>query len=205
MEAAGIQKWMRALAAALVSTATLLVPAGWAQSGGDAANGNMQRMDGLFSGSTDDKDFLKSALQEGMAQVQLGQLAAQKASSDDVKQFGRMMVEDHTRLDDQMMKQALQLGVRPAKDLSKRDKELMAKLQGLSGTQFDDAYIAAAVKGHQKSADDFKNEAGITKSTSLKPLVQQGEEVTTQHLQMIDTIARNHHLMNDKGKLVSPQ
>jgi putative membrane protein len=58
-----------------------------------------------------DKKFVKEALQGGMAEVQLGQLASQKGKSDDVKKFGQHMVEDHTRMGNDMKGVASQIGV----------------------------------------------------------------------------------------------
>jgi putative membrane protein len=79
------------------------------------------------------------------------------------------MVADHTKLGDQMKTVAAQIGVKPPAGRSMKDKELYAKLQGLSGKQFDDAYIVAMVKDHKKDADDFKSEA----QQSQNPAVQQ--------------------------------
>jgi putative membrane protein len=150
-----------------------------------------------------DKDFVHKALQGGMAEVQLGQLAAQKASSPDVKQFGQKMVTDHTQLGDQMKQVAQQMGVKEPNGLSKKDQQLVAKLNGLSGTEFDNAYIVAMVKDHKKDADDFKYEAQESQNPAVKQAAQQGSQVIDQHLQMIDQIAQSHNLMNDKGKLTA--
>jgi putative membrane protein len=163
----------------------------------------MQQQQNSNSSAMADKDFVRGALQGGMAEVQLGQLAAQKGSSDDVKQFGQRMVDDHTKLGDQMKQVAQQLGVKPPDKLSKKDTELMAKLQGLSGTQFDNAYIEAMVKDHKKDANDFKTEAQNSQNPALQQVAKQGSEVIDQHLQMIEQIAQSHNLMNGKGKLSS--
>ncbi len=61
-----------------------------------------------------DKKFLKEAMQGGLAEVQLGQLAAQKGNSEDVKQFGQKMTEDHSKLNQQMQPMAQQVGIYPA-------------------------------------------------------------------------------------------
>jgi putative membrane protein len=168
----------------------------------NASAGNMQRQDNSTAVMVD-RQFVKQALQGGMAEVQLGQLASQKASSPDVKQFGEQMVADHTKLGDQMKPVAQQLGVLAPKDVSKKDKELMAKLQQLSGTEFDNAYITAMVKDHKKDVEDFKNEMQQTQNPELKQVVQQGGEVIDHHLAMIDQIAQSHNLMTSKGKLTS--
>jgi putative membrane protein len=142
--------------------------------------------------SMQDRAFVHSALEGGMAEVQLGQLAAQKGTSPEVKQFGQKMVDDHTKLGDQMQKVAQQIGVREPKGLSKKDKELVAKLNTLSGPQFDDAYIKAMVKDHKKDLSDFQSEASNTQNAALKQVAQQGAQVIDGHLQTIEQIAKSH-------------
>ena len=58
-----------------------------------------------------DRMFVKKALQGGMAEVQLGQLTLQKSNNDQVKQFAQHMIDDHTKLNDQMKPVAQQVGV----------------------------------------------------------------------------------------------
>jgi putative membrane protein len=145
-------------------------------------------------GAMQDKDFARGALEGGMAEVQLGQLAAEKGSSGDVKQFGQKMVEDHTQLGDQLKPLAQQMGVNPPDGLSKKDKALVAKLNTLSGAQFDEVYIEAMVKDHKKDLSDFKAEANNTQNPQLKQTVEQGSQMIDQHLQMIEQIAKAHNL-----------
>jgi putative membrane protein len=164
---------------------------------------NMQAQQASASAGMPDRAFVKKALEGGMAEVQLGQLAAEKGSSDDVKQFGQMMVTDHTKLGDQMKVVAQQLNVTPPATVSKKDKELMTKLQSLSGAEFDNAYIVAMVKDHKKDADEFKAEAQQTQNPALQQVTQQGSQVIDRHLEMIDKIAESHNLMNSKGKMTA--
>jgi predicted outer membrane protein len=63
--------------------------------------------------SAADKAFVKDALKGGKAEVELGELASKKGNSEEVKQFGQKMVEDHTKLGDQMAGVAGQIGVDP--------------------------------------------------------------------------------------------
>jgi putative membrane protein len=165
--------------------------------------GQAQAQQGDPTGGMQDKAFVHEALQGGMAEVQLGQLAAEKGSSPDVKQFGQKMADDHTKLGDQMKQVADQVGVKPPKDISKKDKELLSKLQGLSGAQFDNAYITAMVKDHKKDLDAFKSEAQQGQTPAVQQAAQQGGQIIAQHLQMIQQIAQSHNLMDSKGKLTS--
>lgn len=144
-------------------------------------------------GAMQDKAFVRSALEGSMAEVQMGQLAAQKGSSDDVKQFGQKMVNDHTQLGNQMKQAAQQMNVQPPKGLSKKDKAEVAKLQALSGAQFDNAYIEAMMKDHKKDLSDFQQEAQSTQNPALKQLAQQDAQIIDQHLQQIQQIAKSHN------------
>src|SRR5271154_3917818 len=93
-----------------------------------------------------DKMFVRKALQGGMAEVQLGQLTLQKSNNDRLKQFAQKMIDDHTKLGEQMKPVAQQLGVPEPNGVSKKDKATMAKLQALSGSAYDEAYIKDMVK-----------------------------------------------------------
>jgi len=153
---------------------------------------------GLSAQSSDaspmDKKFVKEALMGGMAEVQLGQLAAQKAKSDDVKQFGQQMVDDHTKLGDQMKGVAGQVGVTPPGSVFPKDQALMAKLQAMSGDEFDKAYIRAMVKDHEKDLADFKKESATGTAQPVKDAASQGSEVISHHLEMIKQIAQAHNV-----------
>ena len=107
------------------------------------------------SASTSDNKFVLSALEGGNAEVELGQLAAQKGSSQDVKQFGQKMVDDHTKLGDQMKRVAEKEGINPPNTIPPKDRALEAKLKSLSGDAFDTAYIKAMVKDHRHDLSEF--------------------------------------------------
>ncbi|MGC2160453.1 MAG: DUF4142 domain-containing protein [Silvibacterium sp.] len=152
----------------------------------------MQQTQNSAEGSMMDKAFVESALQGGMGEVELGKLAAQKGSSPDVKQFGQKMVDDHTKLGDQMQQVAQQMGVHGPKGLSKKDKELVAKLETLSGAEFDDAYIKAMVKDHKNDLSSFQAEANNSQNSTLRQAAQRDEPMIDGHLQLIEQIAKTH-------------
>lgn len=144
-------------------------------------------------------DFLKSALQADMGEIQLAQLAVQKASSGDVKQLAQHLLDDQTKINDELSEKAKEFGVHLEKDMSKKDRQTMSKLQGLSGEQFDNNYIVAIAKDHKKSGDDFKDEGSSTKDHTLKAIVQRDYDVLRQDLQMIDQTLESHHLAKAKS------
>lgn len=141
-----------------------------------------------------DKEFVRKALQGGMAEVQLGQLAVQKGNSDEVKQFGQKMVDDHTKLGDQMKQVAEQMNVKEPTSLSGKDKGTLAKLQALSGDAFDKAYIKDMVKDHKQDEKEFKHEAQSASNPALKDAATQGAQIIGEHLQMIQQIAQKNNV-----------
>jgi putative membrane protein len=152
-----------------------------------------------------DQAFVTKALEGGMAEVELGKLAADKSQSQDVKQFAQKMVNDHSQMGDKWFKPvAQQIGVSEPKGPSKKDKKLIEKLQGLSGQEFDTAYIQAMLKDHKEDLKDFQNEAQAAQDPNVKQIAEQGTKVVSQHLQMIEQIAQNHNVPIDgKSKEVS--
>jgi putative membrane protein len=151
-----------------------------------------------------DQAFVSKALEGGVAEVQLGQLAQEKSQSTDVKQFGQKMVADHTQMGEKWFKPvAKQLGVSEPKGPSKKEKKLIEKLQGLSGQQFDTEYIQAMVKDHKADLKDFQNEAQMAQDPNVKQIATQGTTVIQQHLQLIQQIAQAHNVPVDGKKEVS--
>lgn len=144
--------------------------------------------------SSSDKRFVHSALEGGNAEVALGQLAAQKGSSEDVKQFGQKMVDDHTKMGEQMKQVAQQEGIGVPDGMPAKDKALQAKLKSLSGESFDKAYIKAMVQDHQKDLSEFQKEANSGNDTSIKDAASQGSQIISQHLQMAQEMARKHNV-----------
>jgi putative membrane protein len=154
--------------------------------------------DPTSTGVLEDKAFVRKALQGGMTEVQLGQLALQKSSNADVKQFAQKMIDDHTKLGDEMKQVGQQIGVKAPDSPSSKDKSAMAKMQALNGDDFDKAYIKDMVKDHQQDAKDFKQEAQTTTNTALKTVVVQGQQVIDEHLQMIQQIAQKNNVVASK-------
>jgi putative membrane protein len=157
------------------------------------------------SPSASDKKFVQAALQGGAAEVELGQLAVQKAQSEDVRQFGQKMIDDHTKMGDQMKDVAKKEGISIPNGVPAKDKELEAKLKSLSGDSFDNAYIKAMLKDHQHDLSEFKREANLGNDTSIKDAASQGRELISQHLKMVEDIAKTHNIRLDAMNAGAPK
>jgi putative membrane protein len=135
-----------------------------------------------------DSMFAMKAAQGGMAEVQLGQLAAQKGTSSDVKAFGQMMVDDHTKANDDLKSVAGQENMTLPTSLNAKDQALMTRLQNESGSKFDHDYVKAMVKDHEEDVKEFQKEANSGSDPQIKNFASQTLPVLQKHLSKIQSI-----------------
>ncbi len=138
--------------------------------------------------STADKNFILTAAQGGMTEVKLGELAAQKGMHDDVKSFGQMMVKDHTAISGDLKALAAQKGVTLPDSLDAKHQGMVDKMAALTGSKFDDAYIAGMIKDHKMDAREFKAESAETKDADIKSFVDKSIPVVDEHLKRITAL-----------------
>jgi len=146
---------------------------------------------GQTAQATKDKMFVRKAVEGGLAQVQFGQLAAQKGGSDDVKALGRQMVEDHTALDKALGELADSMGVMLPRHIDKADQAELDKLNGLSGDAFDTEYLTMMVKDHHHDLRAFRVEAVGTQDAELREAVVKGAQTIHEHLVKVDELAKS--------------
>lgn len=140
--------------------------------------------------STADKDFILAAAQGGMTEVKLGELTAQKGMRDDVKVFGQMMVKDHTTINGDLKALAVQKGVTLPNSLDAKHQGIVDKMASLTGSEFDDAYIADMIKDHKKDTKEFKAESAETKDADIKSFVDKSIPVVDEHLKRITAMKK---------------
>ncbi|HEX8687861.1 MAG TPA: DUF4142 domain-containing protein, partial [Pyrinomonadaceae bacterium] len=139
-------------------------------------------------GMTADAKFAMMAAMGGMAEVEMGRLAAQKGASDEVRQFGQRMVDDHTKANAELMQLASGKGMTlPAAPDPKHAAE-MRKLSALSGERFDREYVKMMVKYHKKDVGEFQREASRGADPDLKAFAARTLPTLQEHLRMIQRI-----------------
>lgn len=118
------------------------------------------------TGASADAQFAMKAAQGNMAEVALGQLATQKAQSDDVKKFGQRMVDDHQKAEQDLEGVASKDNLTLPKQPNAAQKAEQQRLEKLSGAAFDHAYMQMMVKDHMKDVAEFKKEANSSSANS---------------------------------------
>lgn len=112
------------------------------------------------SAGADSKNFVNDMAIAGMAEVQLGNLATERAASSDVKAFGQMMASDHSKANEELKQVASQLTIQMPTQLDQKHRGLAEKLSKLQGAEFDREYMTAMVQGHQEVLGKLKARAG---------------------------------------------
>ena len=151
---------MIALAGALAAPAAAQAPAKTAKTHSSAASSTAV--------AAADRAFAREAAVGGMAEVDLGNLAKEKASSQDVKNFADRRVTDHSKANDELKQWASQHNVTLPAELDARHKATHARLEKLSGDAFDKAYMRDMLTDHRQDVAKFKTESKSARNTDLK-------------------------------------
>ncbi len=106
------------------------------------------------------QDFVNKAAIDNMAEIQLGQLAQQKAQDPQVKQFAQTMADEHTKALDQLKQAASASGLNVPSSLDSKHQKIQDKLSSLSGSDFDRQYMNAMVKDHNADRKLLQRRAG---------------------------------------------
>jgi putative membrane protein len=139
--------------------------------------------------STKDKTFFMKASQGGLTEVEAGKLAQEKGASQDVKDFGAMMVKDHTQNNQDLMALAQTKGVTVPSTLDTTHQGMIDSLNSKSGAEFDKAYIDAMVKGHTKMLKLMKTEE-TSKDADLKDFATKTSDTVQMHLSKAEDIQK---------------
>ena len=122
--------------------------------------------------SAKDKTFMKKAARGGMMEVAMGRLAEQNGQSDDVKSFGKRMVTDHSKANDELKSIA-----------SKKGVTLPGKEPTLNWSS-DKTYMSMMVKDHEKDLAEFQEEAKTGSDPDVKKFAEDTAKIVQEHLDL---------------------
>jgi putative membrane protein len=139
--------------------------------------------------STEEQQFVKKAAAGGLAEVKLSELAQERGSDAKVKDFAAQMVTDHTQANNELKPIAEANKVHVPTKLQGESEAAFTRLEKLSGTKFDAAYIKVMVSDHDKTVSAFEDASSKVKNPDLKAFVDKTLPVLRQHKDHIHEIA----------------
>jgi putative membrane protein len=147
-----------------------------------------------------DHTFVKKMAQGGMAEVELGKLAAKNASSPEVKAFGQRMVDDHGKAGDELKTIAEKKSIAWPTSLDAKSQALHDKLATLNGDAFDRAYVKAMLSDHKKDAAELKTESKSGKDPDVKEWAAKTLSTVESHLSEVEKINQSQGPVGTSGK-----
>jgi putative membrane protein len=134
--------------------------------------------------------FAQKAAAGGAAEVELAQLAMEKASNDAVKQLASRIQSDHTKANQQLASIGANKGWQLPSQPTGEHQGTKSKLEKLSGDGFDRAYVEAMIKDHRKDIKEFEREAASGEDSALKQFASSALPDLKQHLEMAESALR---------------
>jgi putative membrane protein len=148
-----------------------------------------------------DRKFMQEAAEGGMFEVQSGQLAANKASDDKVKQFASKLVEDHQSANNELKELASTKGLELPAAPSRSQRREIEKLGKESGSRFDQDFAKAEVKDHEKDIKQFEKASGKVKDPDLKAWIDKTLPHLREHLAMAKDLPEAGKHKNDAAAM----
>jgi putative membrane protein len=135
-----------------------------------------------------DAKFAVDVADGGMAEVELGKLAQQKATNPQIKEFAGMMVTDHSAANNKMKNIAKDKGITLPQVLGNYQQKLKKEISDKSGKDFDRAYVAAMIKDHKETIKTFEVALKELRDTSLRTFASNTLPTLKKHLSAIEKI-----------------
>jgi putative membrane protein len=141
------------------------------------------------------EQFVMKAASANQFEIESSQLALQKSNNDQIKQFAHRMIEDHTKIGDQM-KEALQKAniQAPPPQLDPMDEAQLKKLKNLSGAAFDRTYVADQRKGHIQTVRLLEGYSKLGDNQVVKQMAEQTLPIVKEHLKFAEALSAGRNV-----------
>jgi putative membrane protein len=136
-----------------------------------------------------DEQFVQKASAAGLAEVNMAKMALQNASRDDVKQFAKRVIEDHTKANRELNRIADAKRFTPAASMDGAHETMATRMSRLTGADFDREYMRNQVKDHEQAVALFEAESKNGRDPQLKEFATKTLPTLREHLETAQKIA----------------
>lgn len=141
--------------------------------------------------SAETEKFVHTAADANTFEIQSSQIALQKTTNEQIKDFADMMIKDHTRIGDELESIAQKQNLQLPKGLDSTSRSSLKRLQSESGTRFGRTYARMMLKGHQQAVKLFRSYAQNGNDQQLKEWAQQTSPTLQEHLRRAEAMERS--------------
>jgi putative membrane protein len=135
-----------------------------------------------------DQRFMTEAIQGDLSEVKMGKLAQQKGQADNVKQFGKLLEQDHSEHLQKAQQIADKDGLKAPTEPNSKQQRTYEKLSSLSGSKFDTAFARDMVSDHEKDISKYQKEANS--KSDLADFAKETVPVLKKHLQAAEALTK---------------
>ncbi|MEV4186914.1 DUF4142 domain-containing protein [Streptosporangium canum] len=132
-----------------------------------------------------DKKFLVQLHRVDLTEIQAGNLAQRRSTDRSIIDLGKVLVDNHTKLDENVRQVAQKAGVPLPEDPNANQRQQLADLSRLTGQVFDNAWLAVMITGHRQTLDRLDQELSDGSSPEVKKLAEDARPVVREHLNML--------------------
>ncbi len=138
------------------------------------------------------KNFVDEASAKGIAEIETAKMALDKGTSEDVKQFAQMMIDDHTKANQELaqLAQAKDLEMSDEATLMDKAKAMILKLR--DGENFDEAYANNQVVAHEQTIEMYQDYVEGGENADLKQFAQKTLPKLEEHLKQAKDLQAKH-------------
>ena len=137
-----------------------------------------------------EEKFMKKAAQAGIAEVELGKLAPERAREDEVRQFGERMVRDHTHSSEELKRLAADKHVDLPREPDQKHRDEKKELSRMSGPTFDTQFMKGMLHDHRHVVEEFRDELDKAEDADLKKFIANTLPILEDHLRSARRIAQ---------------
>lgn len=147
-----------------------------------AEDSNEAKFDSIEN-KKDDSEFLVDIAEVNLAEIEIGKLAQQKSTNPDVKKFGKMLVDEHTKSASEVSTLAKEKNFTLPTAITEDGKEEYDNLNKKSGLDFDKKFADMMIDGHEKAIDELTKASNDAKDQNIKLWASNNIGTFTAHLQ----------------------
>jgi putative membrane protein len=157
-------------------------------SNGEVPRGQSSAAPSSSAQSADDSKFLQEAIRGNTAEVKMGELAKQHAQSKDVRDYGQMLIDDHSKANDKAIAAAKSMNVTAPTEPSAQQKQEHDMIAKLSGSQFDSMFMDHMVRDHQEDIAKYTAQARTGDSSKATDYAKSSLPTLKEHLSKAQSI-----------------
>ena len=141
-----------------------------------------------FSIQDEDKTFVKAAAEGGLLEVKLGELAMKNGNSKAVKDYGKMMISDHSKVNKELTNLAKKKQMEIPTALSPAKQQKYDSLAAVKDNTFDMVYMNMMILSHEQTIGIFQNEASAGTDPDFKEWADSKVPALKHHLEMAESL-----------------